>query len=113
MAHALLRSTGNLQRLAQASAASSLIASEISQPASFTNLLAWHRQSTADHRKSFSSDDKQGRSHQSAQEQASASNQAASEKSQGTSTEKGETTCKRTKAAPVMRDQSHGMIQNL
>lgn len=112
MAYALLRSAGNLQRLAQASAASTLIASEISPPASFTSLLAWHRQSTADHRRKFSSDDKQGRSHQAAQEQASASNQGASEKSQGTSTEKGETTCKRTKV-PGMPDQLHGMLQIL
>ena len=90
MAHSLLRSAGNLQRLAQASAASTLIVSEVLQPASFTSLLAWHRQSTVDHRKKFSSDDKQDGPHIPAQEQAPASKQAASEKSQGTSTGKGE-----------------------
>ena len=90
MAHSLLRSAGNLQRLAHASAASTLIASEVLQPANFTSLLAWHRQSTAEHRKRFSSDDKQDRPHGPAQEQASASKQAAPEKSQGNSTGKGE-----------------------
>ncbi|KAL3140623.1 hypothetical protein ABBQ32_005192 [Trebouxia sp. C0010 RCD-2024] len=73
MAHALLRSARSLQRLAQASAASIVVASDISQPASFTSLLTWHRQSTT-HKgtKWFSSDDKQDRPQTASQEQASA-----------------------------------------
>lgn len=89
----LLRSAGGLQRLAQASAASTLIASDLSQPASFTSLLAWHSQSTTGHGKRFSSDDKQGRPHEAAEEQVPAPKQAASDKSQGTSNWKGKRTC--------------------
>ena len=75
MAHALLRSAGNLQRLAQASVASSVIASDWAQPAGITSLLAWHQRSTTDHRKLFSSDDKRDSQQSAAQAQAEASKQ--------------------------------------
>lgn len=75
MACALMRSAGSMQRIAQASVASSVLVSDWVQPVGITSLLAWHRQSTGDHRKMFSSDDKQGRPHTTTQAQAEPSKQ--------------------------------------
>lgn len=76
MAHALVRSAGSMHRLAQASVASSVLVSDWVQPVGITSLLAWHRQSTIDHRKLFSSEDKQSTPHATAQDQAEASKQS-------------------------------------
>ena len=75
MAHALLRSAGNLQRLAQASVASSVLSSDWAQPTGIASLLAWHQRSTTDHRKLFSSEDKRDSQQSSAQAQAEAPKQ--------------------------------------
>ncbi len=82
MAYALMRSAGSMHRLAQASVASSALVSDWVQPAGITSLLAWHRQSTTDHRKMFSSDDKQGRPHAATQDQAENSKQPSPDKPQ-------------------------------
>ncbi|KAL0052269.1 hypothetical protein WJX82_011004 [Trebouxia sp. C0006] len=71
-----------MHRLAQASVASSALVSDWVQPAGITSLLAWHRQSTTDHRKMFSSDDKQGRPHAATQDQAENSKQPSPDKPQ-------------------------------
>ncbi len=77
-----MRSAGSMHRLAQASVASSVLVSHWVQPAGITSLLAWHRQSTTDHRKMFSSDDKQGRPHAATQDQAANSKQPSPDKPQ-------------------------------
>lgn len=80
MAYALMRSAGSMHRLAQASVASSVLVSDLVQPAGITSLLAWHRQSTTDHKKMFSSDDKQGRPHAATQDQTANSKQPSPDK---------------------------------
>jgi len=82
MAYALMRSAGSMHRLAQASVASSVLVSDWVQPAGITSLLAWHRQSTTDHRKMFSSEDKQGTPHAATQDQAENSKQPSPDKPQ-------------------------------
>ena len=82
MAHALFRTAGNLQRIEQASVASSVLVSDLAQPAGITSLLAWHQQRVTDHRKLFSSDDKQEGPQGTAQAQAEASKQAGPDRPQ-------------------------------
>lgn len=92
MAYALVRSAGSMHRLAQAGVASTVLVPEWAQPVGITSLLAWHRQSSIDHRKMFSSEDKQGGPQASVQHQAETSKQSGPDKPQeaGTKSDEGE-----------------------
>ena len=82
MALALTRSIGSMQRLANQTALPGILFASFVQPASITSLLAWHSKHVTDHRKLYSSDDKQQRPQQAAPEQTESSNASASTKPQ-------------------------------
>lgn len=78
MAYALTRSLGSVHRLANNTALPGMLLAGFVQPASITSLLAWHNRQMLDHRKLYSSEDKQHQHQQAAQEQKGASSESAS-----------------------------------
>lgn len=81
MAYALTRSIGSMQRLANQTALPGMIFASFVQPASITSLLAWHSKHVTDHRKLYSSEDKQQPSQQAAHEQTEAGTSSSGNKS--------------------------------
>ena len=82
MAFALTRSLGGLQRLANRTALPGVVFASLVQPASITSLLAWHTKHINDHRKLYSSDDKQQQPQQAAHGQAESNSESSTSKSQ-------------------------------
>lgn len=82
MAYALTRSIGSMHRLANQTALPGMIFASFVQPASITSLLSWHTKHVTDHRKLYSSEDKQPQSQQATHEQARASTSSSDNKSQ-------------------------------